>query len=117
MEATGSLASSSHRGRVRQGAASARQEAGSPIREDRRLADEPPHTLSTRRPTRGGIESWLESRGLGKYVDRIIEATDAETLDDMTLIDAALAEEVITTVGLKLVTAKKFRDALEELRG
>ena len=59
----------------------------------------------------------MESKGLGKYADRIIEATDAETLDDMTLIDDALAEEVITIVGLKLATAKKFRDALEELRG
>ena len=59
----------------------------------------------------------MESKGLSKYADKIIEATDAETLDDMALIDIDLAEEVIATVGLKLVTAKKFRDALEELRG
>ncbi len=59
----------------------------------------------------------MESKGLSKYAKEIIEATDAETLDDMALLDIDLAEEVIAQAGLKLATAKKFRDALEELRG
>ena len=113
VEATGGLASSSHRGRVR-------QEAASPVQEDRRLVAEPLHTArKIWRATRGGVgvESWLEEKGLSKYAKEIIEATDAETLDDMALLDIDLAEEVIAQAGLKLATAKKFRDALEELRG
>ena len=54
-------------------------------------------------------ESWLDAKDLGKYASSIMEATDAETMDDLMLIDAALAEDVIKTAGLKLVTARKFR--------
>ena len=57
------------------------------------------------------VESWLDAKDLGKYASSIMEATDAETMDDLMLIDAALAEDVIKTAGLKLVTARKFRES------
>mmetsp|Transcript_14119 Transcript_14119/g.26434 ORF Transcript_14119/g.26434 Transcript_14119/m.26434 type:complete len:546 (+) Transcript_14119:72-1709(+) len=63
------------------------------------------------------VADWLEHKGLGKYAEKIIEVTDADSLDDIKLIDAGMAEKVIEATGLKLVTAQKFRHALEELRG
>jgi len=60
---------------------------------------------------------FLEGRGLGKFAQQIVEATDAESLDDLKLIDAAMLEEVIRAVGLKLVSAKKLSMAIAELRG
>jgi ubiquitin-protein ligase len=68
-------------------------------------------------PVSNDVQSWLDSKGLGKVASSIVEATDAETLDDLKLIDAVLVEEVIKEAGLKLVTAKKFREAIAELRG
>jgi len=61
--------------------------------------------------------AWLESQGLSKYAAKIVEVTDAETVDDLKLVDAAMADEVVKAADLKLVTAKKFREALAELRG
>lgn len=63
------------------------------------------------------LVSFFESNGLAKYARRIAEATDAETVEDLRLIDAATAEEVIRAADLKLVSAKKFRLALAGLHG
>mmetsp|Transcript_33621 Transcript_33621/g.76800 ORF Transcript_33621/g.76800 Transcript_33621/m.76800 type:complete len:561 (+) Transcript_33621:96-1778(+) len=60
---------------------------------------------------------WLASRGLGMQAAKIIEATEAEEVDDLKLIDTAMVEQVIKDSGLKLVSAKKLRDALAEVRG
>eukprot|EP00440_Ansanella_granifera_P051777 gb/GFBE01056136.1/.p1 GENE.gb/GFBE01056136.1/~~gb/GFBE01056136.1/.p1 ORF type:complete len:545 (+),score=107.29 gb/GFBE01056136.1/:1-1635(+) len=63
------------------------------------------------------VSEWLDAKGLGKHAPKIIEATDAESVDDLKLIDQAMLEEVIVAADLKLVSAKKFRMAIAELRG
>jgi ubiquitin-protein ligase/ubiquitin len=63
------------------------------------------------------IVSWLETKGLGKYVEKVIEVTDAEHIDDLKLLDTNMIEEVIKAADLKLVSAQKFRLALAELHG
>jgi len=63
------------------------------------------------------LVTWLERKGLGKYVEKIIEATDAERIDDLKILDGKMMEQVIKDTGLKLVSAEKFRLALKELRG
>jgi len=60
---------------------------------------------------------WLEAKGLGKYVEKIIEVTDAEQIDDLKLLDKAMVEDVIKSADLKLVSAEKFRLAVAGLRG
>lgn len=60
---------------------------------------------------------WLNSKGLGKHAEQILELTDAVNLDDFKLLDATMVEEVIKEAGLKLVTAQKFRLAMAELQG
>jgi len=62
------------------------------------------------------IVSWLEAHGLGKYVEKIIEVTDAEHIDDLRLLEGDMIEEVIKTASLKLVSAQKLRNAIAELR-
>jgi len=59
---------------------------------------------------------WLASKGLGKQAAKIIEATEAEEIEDLKLIDESMVEQVVKDAGLKLVSAKKLRDALAELR-
>jgi len=63
------------------------------------------------------IVTWLERKGLGKYVEKIIEVTDAEQIDDLKLLDGRMVEQVIKDADLKLVSAEKLRLALTELRG
>merc|ERR1712194_93732 len=63
------------------------------------------------------IVTWLERKGLGKYVEKIIEVTDAEQIDDLKLLDGKMVEQVIKDAELKLVSAEKLRLALTELRG
>lgn len=63
------------------------------------------------------LVSWLESKGLGKYVEKIIEATDAEHIDDLKLLDKTMVEDVIKAADVKLVSAQKLKLALAELRG
>lgn len=58
---------------------------------------------------------WLEQKGLGKYVEKIIEATDADDVEDLKLLDAKMIEEVVKVVDLKHVSAQKFRLAIAEL--
>jgi len=59
----------------------------------------------------------LVAKGLGSYAEKIIQVTDAERVEDLKLLDAAMVEEVIQTAELKLISAKKFRVAIGELRG
>lgn len=61
------------------------------------------------------VVSWLESHGLGTYVEKIIEATDAEQVHDLKLLDLSMIEDVIKVVDMKAVSAQKFRLALAEL--
>jgi len=63
------------------------------------------------------VTAFLDSKGLGRWAEKIVEVTDAEFLDDLKLIDAAMLQEVVDKVGLKLVSAKKFRLAIAELHG
>ena len=35
------------------------------------------------------VSGWLNARGLDKYAEKIVELTDAESLDDFKLLDAA----------------------------
>lgn len=69
-------------------------------------------------PTRPcSVTDFLESKGLGSFAFKIVEATDAETLDDLKLLDSTLVGELVTTLDLKLVSAKKLRLAIAEIRG
>jgi len=61
------------------------------------------------------LVTWLESKGLGKYVEKIIEVSDAEQIEDLRLLDKGMVEEVIMAAGLKLVSADKFRLAIGDL--
>lgn len=63
------------------------------------------------------ISDFLNSKGLGQYAAKIIEVTGADSLDDLKLIDASMMEEIINAAELKLISAKKFRLAVAELRG
>jgi ubiquitin-protein ligase len=63
------------------------------------------------------LVSWLEAKGLGKYVEKIVDVTDAEHVDDLKLLSGTMIEDVIKSADLKLVSAQKFRLALEELQG
>jgi len=56
--------------------------------------------------------TWLEKKGLGKYVEKIIKVTDAEQIDDLKLLDGKTVEQVIKDADLKPVSAEKFRLAL-----
>jgi ubiquitin-protein ligase/Mg-chelatase subunit ChlD len=62
-------------------------------------------------------QDFLVSKGLGNYVQKIIGVTDAESLEDLKLLDAAMVEEVIQKAELKMISAKKFRVAISEIRG
>jgi len=62
------------------------------------------------------MAQWLDSKGLGTWADKILEVSGAESLVDLKLVDAAMAEDIIVEAGLKLVAAKKLRTALAELR-
>jgi len=63
------------------------------------------------------LKAFFESNGLAKHARKIIDATDAETLDDLKLVDASMVEEIIKTADLKLVSAKKLRLCLSQLSG
>jgi len=63
------------------------------------------------------IVGWLEAKGLARYVETLIEVTDAECIDDLKLLDASMVEDAIKAADLKLVSAQKFRLAITELRG
>jgi len=73
-------------------------------------------TVSISQADATSIVTWLETKGLGKYVDKILEVTDAEHVDDLKLLDQSMIEDVIKAADLKLVTAQKFRLALTELK-
>jgi len=68
-------------------------------------------------PANDAIESFLASHGLAKHAAALIEATDAESCDDLKLLDVAMTEKLITQLGLKLVAAQKLRQAVAALRG
>jgi len=72
-------------------------------------------TVSVSQDEATSLVPWLESKGLGKYVEKIIEVSDAEQIEDLRLLDKAMVEEVITAAGLKLVSAEKFRIAIAGL--
>lgn len=59
---------------------------------------------------------WLESKGLGKYVEKIIDITDAEHVNDLKLLDAAMVEDMIKQADIKMVAAQKLRLAIASLR-
>merc|ERR1711937_916910 len=63
------------------------------------------------------VHDFLVAKGLGSYAEKIIQVTDAERVEDLKLLDAAMVEEVIQTAELKMISAKKFRAAIGELRG
>lgn len=64
-----------------------------------------------------GLVRFLEAKGLGGQATRLLEVMEADSVEDLKLVDAALAEEIVAAAGLKLVSAKKFRLAVAELRG
>lgn len=63
------------------------------------------------------VMDFLDNKGLGKYAEKIIEVTDVASLDDFKMIDAQMAEEIIQTLQLKLVSAQKLRQAVAEAHG
>jgi ubiquitin-protein ligase len=63
------------------------------------------------------VSDFLVSKGLGSYAEKIMEVTDAESLEDLKMIDASMVEDVIRDAQLKIISAKKLRIALAQLRG
>jgi len=63
------------------------------------------------------VLDWLQAKGLGTYAEKIIEVSDAETVNDFKLIDGAMLEEIVRTAELKLLSAKKLKMAITELQG
>jgi len=63
------------------------------------------------------VAQWLDSKGLGKFAGQIIDASDAESVEDLKLLDGNMVEEVVKAADLKVVSAKKFRMAIADLRG
>jgi ubiquitin-protein ligase/Mg-chelatase subunit ChlD len=63
------------------------------------------------------IVSWLESHGLGKYVEKIIQLTEAEHVHDFLLLDSSMIDEIIKDAAMKMATAQKFRRAWAQLQG
>ena len=85
-------------------------------------ADEPPPAVipqttpeSTSSNFSHPVVAFFADRGLAKYAKQLVEATDAESVDDLLLLDHSAIESLILTVDLKLVTAEKLRVALREL--
>lgn len=62
-------------------------------------------------------EDFLLSRGLGDFAQRIVEVTDAETVEDLKLLDSCMVEEVVHAAELDIITANKFRSTVAEIRG
>ncbi len=63
------------------------------------------------------LAQWLESKGRGKYTAKIAELSDAETLEDLKLLDCSMLEDLASSVGLKVVSAQKLCLAFKELCG
>jgi len=63
------------------------------------------------------LKALFETNGLAKHARKIVDATDAETIDDLKLIDASMEAEIIKSADLKLVSAKKLRLSFSQLRG
>lgn len=62
------------------------------------------------------LNTFLGAKGLGKYVDKLIEVTDAESVADLKMIDEKMIEEVVRAAELKILPAQKFRALITELR-
>jgi endonuclease III len=76
----------------------------------------PTADAGSEQPLSPSLEAWLTAHGLGRYTSQISKATDAETVEDLGTLDADEVEKAIALVGLHLVTAKKLRRALSDLR-
>lgn len=63
-----------------------------------------------------GAERFLESRGLQDYARRIIEVTEARTVEDLKMLDKDMVEDVVHITQMKMISAKKFREAVEEVK-
>ena len=63
------------------------------------------------------LEAFFVSHGLAKHSISIVEATDAESCDDLALLSASAVEAIITKLDLKPVAAEKFRRAVGAVRG
>lgn len=63
------------------------------------------------------LARFLEENGLGSHVTKLLEVMEADSVEDLKLVDAVLADQIIAAAGLKLVSAKKFRLAVARLRG
>lgn len=60
---------------------------------------------------------FLSSKGLAKQAQKIVDVTEAESVEDLKLIDVRMVEDVIKGADLKVVSAQKLRNAILELRG
>lgn len=58
----------------------------------------------------------FDDNGLGSYAEKILEVTGATSLDDLKLIDANMIEEIIRQADLKIIPAKKLKDALASFK-
>ena len=75
-------------------------------------AVEPPEVVS-----QPSLESFLAEHGLSKHAAGIVEATGAESVADLKLLDASQIEQVVATAGLKMVAAEKWRRAVAAVCG
>merc|ERR1719359_584836 len=63
------------------------------------------------------LSAFLDASGLGKYAQKIIEVTDAESIGDLRMLEGPMVDDVIKHADLKIVPAQKLRRAIGELRG
>lgn len=60
--------------------------------------------------------TFFTSHGLGKYAEKLVEVTDAESLEDLRLMDENMATQAALAAGLQIISAKKLQMALASLR-
>eukprot|EP00928_Gymnodinium_smaydae_P048656 TRINITY_DN32554_c0_g1_i1.p1 TRINITY_DN32554_c0_g1~~TRINITY_DN32554_c0_g1_i1.p1 ORF type:complete len:551 (+),score=88.34 TRINITY_DN32554_c0_g1_i1:47-1699(+) len=72
--------------------------------------------VTLQEPGQRALNTFLTSQGLGKYAQAMIDATDAESVEDLKLLDSRMAEDVIKSLDLKLISAQKFRLMLASLQ-
>ena len=72
-------------------------------------------TLSIGTMSNQAAVDFFAGNGLSKYAKRLVEETDAGTVDDLRLLDGVMVESLIQSLGIKLVSAEKLRRALRGL--
>lgn len=79
-------------------------------------ADDNTDSTSTTGKEKIPLPEFLETKGLGRYAESLIRASDAECVNDLKLLDTSMVDALVAECGLKLVSAEKLRRVITELR-